>query len=76
MFKNVHQDRSHISFKNNLITIETDKQTLILNMTKIDPRNANFEHHMPPVYECPECNFKTDDKDFMAEHIYFKEHEI
>ena len=38
-------------------------------MTKIDPRNANFEHYMPPVYECPECNFKTDDEDFMAEHI-------
>lgn len=44
-------------------------------MTKIDPRNANFEHYMPPVYECPECNFKTEDKDFMAEHIYFEEHE-
>jgi len=53
---------------------------IVNNMTEIDPRNANFEHYMPPVYECPECNFKTDDENFIAEHImdkhmYLKEHE-
>ena len=48
---------------------------IVNNMTKIDPRNANFEHYLPPVYECPECNFKTDDEDFMNQHIFFKEHE-
>jgi len=44
-------------------------------MNKINPRNANLEHYMPPVYECPECNYKTEDENSMSEHMFFREHE-
>ena len=44
-------------------------------MNKIDPRNANFEHYMPPVLKCPECNYETEDEDNMNQHIFFREHE-
>ena len=39
----------------------------------MDPSHANFEHSMPR-YDCPECDFKTEDYNAMIEHIHFEEH--